>query len=159
MSRRRAAEKRKVLPDTRYNSVVVAKFINFLMRRGKKGVAQKIFYSSLDRLKEKLKGDVLEIFQAALDNVKPRFEVKSRRVGGSTYRIPVEVKVDRKITLAIRWVITSSQERNGKSMIEKLSDELIDAYNKKGGAVKKKENIHKMAEANKAFSHYAWHGR
>ncbi len=159
MSRRRSAGKRKVIPDTRYNSAVVTKFINFLMRRGKKGVAQKIFYSSLDRFKLKVDGDVLEIFQSALDNVKPRFEVKSRRVGGSTYRIPIEVKVDRKLTLAIRWLITSSQARNGKSMIEKLSDELIDAYNKKGGAIKKKEEVHKMAEANKAFSHYAWHGR
>ena len=159
MSRRRSAGKRKIAPDTRYNSVVVAKFINFLMQRGKKGVAQKIFYSSLDRFKGKVQGDVLEIFQASLDNVKPRFEVKSRRVGGSTYRIPVEVKVDRKLTLAIRWLIASSQARRGKSMVEKLSEELIDAYNKKGGAVKKKEDVHKMAEANKAFSHYAWHGR
>ena len=139
--------------------MVVAKFINFLMQRGKKGVAQKIFYSSLDRLQTKAKGDILEIFQTAIDNVKPRFEVKSRRVGGSVYRIPVEVKVDRKLTLAIRWLISSSQNRNGKSMVEKLSEELVDAYNKKGGAVKKKEEVHKMAEANKAFSHYAWHGR
>ena len=176
MSRRRAAEKREVMPDTVYNDIVVTKFINFLMRKGKKGVAQKIFYTSLDKAiqraktttkdkgkdKEKVTSDNtggIAVLQAALNNVKPYFEVKSRRVGGSTYQIPVEVKSDRKLTLAIRWIINASKTRNGKSMIDKLSGELLDAYNNRGGAVKKKEEIHKMAEANRAFSHYAWYGR
>lgn len=159
MSRRRAAEKRVILPDTVYNSLVVSKFINLIMRQGKKSIAQKILYGSLKRIAQKIKQDGITVLDTALKNVKPYFEVKSKRVGGSTYQVPIEVRGDRKTTLAIRWLITASKTRNGKSMEEKLSFELIDAFNNKGGAVKKKEEIHKMAEANKAFSHYVWHGR
>lgn len=160
MSRRRAAVKRKVLPDPIYQDTVVAKFINCLMKKGKKTIAQKIFYVSLQKAKKKSKQvEEIKILHTALSNVKPQFEVKSRRVGGSTYRVPVAVRYDRKEALAIRWLIDSAAARGGKSMIEKLSAELLDAFNNRGGAIKKKEEVHKAAEANKAFSHFAWHGR
>ena len=160
MSRRRAALKRKILPDPIYQEEVVAKFINCLMERGKKTVAQKIFYVSLEIAQKKSKEpETIKILHTALNNVKPQFEVKSRRVGGSTYRVPMEVRHVRKQALAIRWLIDAAKVRNGKSMIQKLSSELLDAYNNKGGAVKKKEEVHKTAEANRAFYHFAWHGR
>lgn len=160
MSRRRAATKREILPDPIYQDKIVAKFINCLMRKGKKNVAQKILYVSLQEAKKKSKQtEEIKILHTALSNVKPQFEVKSRRVGGSTYRVPVEVRQVRKEALAIRWLIESAAARNGKSMIEKLSAELLDAFNNRGRAIKKKEEVHKAAEANKAFSHFAWHGR
>ena len=160
MSRRRAAVKRKILPDPIYQDQIVAKFINCLMKEGKKTVAQKIFYVSLQEAKKKSKQtEEIKILHTALNNVKPQFEVKSRRVGGRTYRIPVEVRQIRKEALAIRWLIDSATTRSGKSMIEKLSNELLDAFNNRGGAIKKKEEVHKVAEANKAFAHFAWHGR
>lgn len=155
MSRRRSAVKRKILPDTIYKEVVVSKFINCIMERGKKNIAQKIFYSALQEAKKKSKTkEEIDILHTALGNVKPHFEVKSRRIGGSTYRVPIEVRQERKETLAIRWLIEASKSRNGKSMIQKLSAELLDASNNRGGAVKKKEELHKTAEANKAFSHF-----
>jgi small subunit ribosomal protein S7 len=160
MSRRRAAVKREVLPDPIYQDKVVTKFINCLMKRGKKNIAQKIFYVSLDEAKKKSKGsEEMKILHTALSNVKPQFEVKSRRIGGSTYRVPIEVRQTRKEALAIRWMIESASARSGRSMIQKLSAELLDAYNNRGGAIKKKEEVHKAAEANKAFSHFAWYGR
>ncbi|EKD35871.1 MAG: hypothetical protein ACD_75C01743G0002 [uncultured bacterium] len=157
MSRRRTVEKRPIDPDARFNSVLVAKFTNGLMERGKKTVAQRIFYDAMDAVQDKVKDDdPLTIFEGAMENVRPRVEVKSRRVGGATYQVPMEVRQTRRNALAIRWIINFSKSRSGKSMSEKLAAELIDAYNNRGSAVKKKDDTHRMAEANKAFAHYRW---
>lgn len=157
MSRRRTVEKRPIDPDPRFNSVLVAKFTNGLMERGKKTVAQRIFYDAMDAVQDKVKDDdPLTIFEGAMENVRPRVEVKSRRVGGATYQVPMEVRQTRRNALAIRWIINFSKSRSGKSMAEKLAAELIDAFNNRGSAVKKKDDTHRMAEANKAFAHYRW---
>ena len=157
MSRRRAAEKRQVLPDPIYNSVVLNKFINEVMVGGKKTVAQKIVYGALDIIKTNNQSDdPLEYFQKSINNVKPSVEVKSRRVGGATYQVPVEVKSKRAQALAIRWLVESARKRKDKHMSDKIFNELYDAYEKKGAAVKKREDVHKMAESNKAFAHFRW---
>jgi small subunit ribosomal protein S7 len=156
MSRRHAAEKREVLPDAKYGDRVVTKFMNNLMVDGKKSVAETIVYSALDRVKTRLKREPIEIFHEALDNVKPSVEVRSRRVGGATYQVPVEVRPTRREALAIRWLIDASKKRNENTMEERLAGELADAVNGRGTAVKKREDTHKMADANKAFSHYRW---
>jgi small subunit ribosomal protein S7 len=156
MARRRRAEQRKILPDPVYNDVIVAKFINCMMRSGKKSVSQKIFYSAMEVIKNKTNIDGIQVFRQALENVKPQIEVRPRRVGGATYQVPMEVRPERRISLAIRWIISAARARNERTMINKLALELIDAYNNKGGAVKKREDVHKMAEANKAFSHFRW---
>ena len=157
MGRRKRAVKRKILPDPVYHDTLVAKFVSRLMVDGKKSVAESIFYSALDMLKEKNLGKTpVEVFKRAIDNIKPLVEVRSRRVGGATYQVPVEVRPERRHSLAIRWLITYAAERGGQSMKENLSAELIDAFNGTGGAIRKKEDVHRMAEANKAFSHYRW---
>jgi small subunit ribosomal protein S7 len=156
MPRKGRVEKRKIAPDPKYNSEVVAKFINCLMRDGKKSIARSIFYEALDIIANKTKKDPLEIFNKALENTKPLMEVRSRRVGGATYQVPIEVRPERAQALAIRWLINYARARSGKSMAEKLAAELLDAYNNRGGAIKKKEDTHRMAEANKAFAHYRW---
>ncbi len=156
MSRRHAAEKREVLPDPKYKDALVTKFINCLMYDGKKSVAEKIFYESLDMLANKSGKNQIEIFHDAVDNVKPSIEVKSRRIGGATYQVPVEVRGERRNALAIRWLISLSRKRSEKTMTERLCNEMLDASNSRGTAVKKKEDTHKMAEANKAFAHYRW---
>jgi small subunit ribosomal protein S7 len=156
MARRRRAEQRTILPDPIYNDVVVAKFINCMMRSGKKSVSQKIFYEALDIIKSKTNMDGIQVFKQAMENVKPQIEVRPRRVGGATYQVPMEVRPERKISLAIRWILNAARSRNERTMINKLAGELLDAYNNKGGAVKKREDVHKMAEANKAFSHFRW---
>lgn len=156
MSRRSKPAKRIPQADPIYNSVDVAKFINRLMRRGKKSLAQNIFYSTMERIKEKTNEDAQEIFQKALKNVIPLLEVKARRIGGSTYQVPMEVKADRGMALGSTWLILSAKKRSGKSMVEKLSNEIIDAANGSGASVKKREDTHKMAEANKAFAHYRY---
>ncbi len=154
MSRRRTAEKRIVLPDAKYGDKVVAKFINNIMEDGKKAVAEKIVYSAFDIVASKTKQDALKVFAEALENVKPVVEVRSRRVGGATYQVPVEVRADRRQALAIRWIIDAAKKRSETTMTEKVANELLDAFANKGSAVKKREDTHKMAEANKAFSHY-----
>jgi len=154
MSRRHRAEKRIVLPDAKYGDKVVAKFINNVMEHGKKAVAEKIVYSAFDIIAKKSKQDALKVFAEALDNVKPLVEVKSRRVGGATYQVPMEVRADRRQALAIRWIIDAAQKRSETTMTERLANELLDALANKGSAVKKREDTHRMAEANKAFSHY-----
>ena len=156
MSRRRRAEKRDVLPDPKFGDIVVTKFMNSVMYEGKKSVAEQIVYGAFDKIEGRTKGDPLRLFHDALDNVKPAVEVKSRRVGGSTYQVPVEVRPDRRTSLAMRWVIGAARRRPERSMAEKLSAELLDAANNRGTAVKKREDTHKMAEANKAFAHYRW---
>ena len=156
MSRKHKAEIREVLPDPRYNDITVTKFINSLMLQGKKSVAEKIFYGALGLAESKIGEDGLKVFKKALNNVKPVVEVKSRRIGGATYQVPVEVRPNRKQSLAIRWLRDYAKERSGKSMMEKLADEMIDAANNRGGAIKKKEDVYKMAEANKAFAHLKW---
>ena len=157
MSRRRTIERRPIDPDPRFNSVLVAKFTNGLMERGKKSLAQRIFYEAMDVVQDKVKdNDALSVFEGAMENVRPRVEVKSRRVGGATYQVPMEVRQTRRNALAIRWIINYSQARSGKSMADKLAAELIDAFNNRGSAVKKKDDTHRMAEANKAFAHYRW---
>jgi small subunit ribosomal protein S7 len=157
MSRRRTIERRPIDPDPRFNSVLVAKFTNGLMERGKKTLAQRIFYDAMEVVQDKVKdNDALSVFEGAMENVRPRVEVKSRRVGGATYQVPMEVRQTRRNALAIRWIINYSQSRSGKSMAEKLAAELIDAFNNRGSAVKKKDDTHRMAEANKAFAHYRW---
>lgn len=145
-----------IIPDPVYNNVVVAKFINQVMRRGKKTIARKIVYKAFDIIKEKTKKEPLEVFDLALKNASPLLEVKSKRVGGATYQVPVEVKTDRKLTLAMRWIIVGAKSRKGKPMREKLAQELMDAANNTGWAVKKKTDTHRMAEANRAFAHFAW---
>ena len=156
MSRRRAAEKRQVLPDAKFGDIVLTKFMNTLMERGKKSVAEHIVYGALDEVQSKLKQDPVPAFHEALENVKPAVEVRSRRVGGATYQVPVEVRPERRQALAIRWIIQAARDRSGHSMTEKLSAELLDAFNRRGNAVKKREDTHKMADANKAFAHYRW---
>lgn len=157
MSRKGVVAKRDVLPDPRYNDKLITKFVNTIMSHGKKSVAEGIIYGVFDRIQEKTKDDPLKTFRKAIDNVKPMLEVKSRRVGGATYQVPQEVRPQRKISLALRWVSTYAQARGSeKTMIDKLTAEIMDAASHKGGAVKKKEDVHKMAEANKAFAHYRW---
>jgi len=156
MPRKREVRKREILPDPKYHEPMVAKFMNGIMRRGKKSLAERIFYGALDIIKDKTHSDPLKIFNQAMDNVKPLIEVRPRRVGGATYQVPVEVRPARKIALAIRWIIGFAKQRAEKTMEEKLSGELIDAANNRGAAIKKKEDTHKMAEANKAFAHYRW---
>ncbi|KIT16463.1 30S ribosomal protein S7 [Jannaschia aquimarina] len=156
MSRRHAAEKREVLPDAKYGDKVLTKFMNNLMIDGKKSVAERIVYNAMDRIETKLKRSPIEVFTEALDNVKPAVEVRSRRVGGATYQVPVEVRPERREALAIRWLINASRARNENTMEERLAAELIDAVQSRGSAVKKREDTHKMADANKAFSHYRW---
>ncbi len=156
MSRRRRAEKREILPDPKFKDLVLSKFMNNLMLDGKKSVSEKIVYGAFDEIENKIKRPPLEVFHEALDNIKPSVEVRSRRVGGATYQVPVEVRPQRREALAIRWLIKASRDRNEKTMRDRLASELIDAVNTRGSAVKKKEDTHKMAEANKAFSHYRW---
>lgn len=156
MSRRRAAVKRDILPDPKYHDKDLAKFINVIMMHGKKSVAEKIVYGALDALQEKTKMEAMEAFNQALENIKPSVEVKSRRVGGATYQVPVEVRPERQNALAMRWLTEAARKRGEKSMGKRLAGELFDAYENKGSAVKKKEDTHKMAEANKAFAHYRW---
>ncbi len=156
MPRRREVPKREVLPDPLYQSQLVTKFINCIMERGKKSLAEGVFYGAMKAIEGKTQDDPLKTFKKALENVKPILEVKSRRVGGSTYQVPVEVKPNRRTSLAIRWIITYSQSRGEKTMKDKLAGELMDAANNKGSSVKKREDTHKMAEANKAFAHYRW---
>jgi small subunit ribosomal protein S7 len=157
MSRRRSNFKREVIPDPEYNDVLVAKFVNSLMKDGKKSVAQKILYSAFDQLKEKVSGEEpLATFKKALDNVKPSLEVRSRRVGGSVYQVPVDVRPVRRTALAIRWMVEFSRKRGEKDMATRLANELADAYNNRGNSIKKKEEVHRMADANKAFAHYRW---
>ena len=154
MSRRHTAEKRNVLPDAKYGDKVVAKFINNIMEDGKKAVAEKIVYSAFDVISSKTKQDPLPVFLEAIENVKPVVEVRSRRVGGATYQVPCEVRADRRQALSIRWIIAAAQKRSENTMTDRIAGELLDAYANKGAAVKKREDTHKMAEANKAFSHY-----
>jgi small subunit ribosomal protein S7 len=154
MPRRREIAKREILPDPKYHNTLVAKFINSLLKRGKKSVAESIMYGAFDIIAKRTKEQPLEVFEKALTNVKPVIEVKSRRVGGSTYQVPTEVVPSRRLALAIRWLIGNSHERTEKTMEEKLANELIDAANNRGNAIKKREAVHKMAEANKAFAHY-----
>jgi len=154
MPRRREIEKREILPDPKYNNKLVARFVNSLLKRGKKSVAESILYGAFDIIEKRVKEQPVEFFEKAVNNVKPVIEVKSRRVGGSTYQVPTEVFPARRTALAIRWLISNAQERAEKTMREKLAAELIDAANNRGGAIKKKEAVHKMAEANKAFAHY-----
>ena len=156
MSRRHRAEKREILPDAKYGDRVLTKFMNNLMYDGKKSVAERIVYGALDRVESRLKRSPIEVFTEALDNVKPAVEVRSRRVGGATYQVPVEVRPERREALAIRWLIDASRKRNENTMEERLAGELVDAVNTRGAAVKKREDTHKMADANKAFSHYRW---
>lgn len=156
MSRRRAAVKREVLPDAKFGDMVLTKFINCLMLDGKKSVAEAIVYTAFDRIAKRSGAEPLRVFHDALSNVRPAIEVRSRRVGGATYQVPVEVRSDRSQALAIRWLIGSSRSRSENSMEERLSGELLDAANNRGSAVKKREDTHRMADANKAFSHYRW---
>ncbi len=156
MSRRHAAEKRVILPDPKFGDLVVSKFMNNLMLDGKKSTAEKIVYGAFDLIEKKTGADPLKAFHDAIDNVKPAVEVRSRRVGGATYQVPVEVRNERRQALAIRWLVALSRKRSENTMTERLSGELLDASNNRGAAVKKREDTHKMAEANKAFSHYRW---
>jgi small subunit ribosomal protein S7 len=156
MSRRHKAERREVNPDPKFSDVVVSKFMNSIMKEGKKSVAERIVYGALERMQARAKSDPIQLFHQALDNVMPAVEVRSRRVGGATYQVPVEVRNERRQALAIRWLITAARGRNENTMEERLSGELLDAANNRGSAVKKREDTHKMAEANRAFSHYRW---
>ena len=156
MSRRHAAEKREITIDPKFQSAVVSKFMNAVMYDGKKSVAEGIVYGALETIEDKTKANPLAVFQQALDNVMPSIEVRSRRVGGATYQVPVEVRTTRRQALGIRWIISAARERNERTMTERLSAELLDASNNRGNAVKKREDTHKMAEANRAFSHYRW---
>jgi len=156
MSRRHSADKREITPDPKFKNEVVTKFMNSVMRAGKKSVAEKIVYGAFDIIEEKTKQDPLAVFRSALDNVMPSIEVRSRRVGGATYQVPVEVRLDRRQALAIRWMIAAARKRNETTMVDRLSGELMDAASNRGSAVKKREDTHKMADANRAFSHYRW---
>ncbi len=156
MSRRHSAEKREINPDPKFGNLVVSKFMNSIMHEGKKSVAEAIVYDAFDIIEGKTKSNPVGVFQQALDNVMPSLEVRSRRVGGATYQVPVEVRTDRRQALGIRWLITAARDRNEKTMVERLSAELMDASNNRGNAVKKREDTHRMAEANRAFSHYRW---
>jgi len=154
--RRRRAQKRLIDPDPRYGDLLVAKFINVVMECGKKSIAERIVYDALELVKEKTSKEPLEVFRAALDNVRPLLETKSRRVGGATYQVPVSVSEDRGYSLALRWIRSYSRDRKGKPMHEKVAQEIIDGFNKTGPSIKKREDMHKMAEANRAFAHYRW---
>ena len=156
MSRRHSAEKRQVNPDPKFSDLVITKFMNAVMEQGKKSVAERIVYGALEKMESKAKSDPLAMFHQALENVMPSVEVRSRRVGGATYQVPVEVRTERRQALAIRWIITAARGRNENTMVDRLSSELIDAANNRGTAVKKREDTHKMADANRAFSHYRW---
>ena len=156
MSRRHSAEKREVLPDPKFGNIVITKFMNSVMYAGKKSVAERMVYGAFDKMEQKGKASPLDLFKQALDNVMPAVEVRSRRVGGATYQVPVEVRNERRQALAIRWLIAAARSRNESTLIDKLSGELLDAANNRGTAVKKREDTHKMAEANRAFSHYRW---
>lgn len=156
MPRRGTVKKRKPQPDHFYNSTLISIFVNTILKKGKKNTAQKIVYTAMERVKQKAKEDPLKMFEKAVENVRPVLETKSRRVGGATYQVPIEVSLNRSTSLAVRWLIRYARDRAGKSMEEKLSAEIIDAMNNRGGAVKKKEDIHKMAESNRAFAHYRW---
>jgi small subunit ribosomal protein S7 len=156
MPRRKRAEKREVLPDPKYHSILVTKFVNGLMREGKRSLAERIFYSAIDVVGQRTGKEGLSVFQKAIENVKPLLQVKSRRVGGANYQVPVEVQPERRQALAIRWLIVYARERNEKTMAEKLASEIVAASNNEGNAIKKREDTHKMAEANKAFAHFRW---
>ena len=156
MSRRHSAEKREINPDPKFGNLVVSKFMNSIMYQGKKSVAEQIVYGAFDIIEGETKSSPVGVFQQALDNVMPAIEVRSRRVGGATYQVPVEVRTDRRQALGIRWIIAAARDRNEKTMTERLSAELLDASNNRGNAVKKREDTHRMAEANRAFSHYRW---
>jgi small subunit ribosomal protein S7 len=156
MSRRHSAEKREVIPDAKFGDVVLAKFMNSIMYAGKKSIAEAIVYDAFDIIELKTRSEPLPVFKQALDNVAPSIEVRSRRVGGATYQVPVEVRAERRQALAIRWIINAARGRNDKTMVDRLSAELMDAANNRGNAVKKREDTHRMAEANRAFSHYRW---
>jgi small subunit ribosomal protein S7 len=156
MARRREAQKRKVSLDPKYNDILVGRFINSLLKAGKKSLAERIFYTALTAVEEKIKEDPVMVFRKAINNASPMLEVRSRRVGGATYQVPVEVNESRRIALSIRWMIQNARSRAGKTMSEKLTGEIMDAYNNAGGAIKKREEVHRMAEANKAFAHYRW---
>lgn len=156
MSRRHSAEKREIIPDAKFGDVIVTKFMNSVMYEGKKSTAEGIVYGAFDIIEGKMKSDPLAVFKSALENVAPAIEVRSRRVGGATYQVPVEVRTERRQALAIRWLIAAARARNDKTMVERLSAELMDAANNRGNAVKKREDTHRMAEANRAFSHYRW---
>ena len=156
MPRRSGVPKRDVLPDPMYNSKVLSKFINQIMMDGKKGIAQNIVYGAFEIIENKMGKDPMEVFTQALENVKPLLEVKARRVGGSTYQVPLEIRADRRQTLAIRWMVMFSRNRGEKTMVEKVAGEIMDAYNNSGNSIKRKEDMHRMAEANKAFAHYRW---
>ncbi len=156
MSRRRAATKREIIPDAKFGDVVLSKFMNCLMIQGKKSLAEIIVYGAFDRINDRTREDPLKVFHEALDNVRPQLEVKSRRVGGATYQVPIEVRPDRAQALAIRWIIGTARARSENTMRERLAAELMDASQNRGAAVKKREDTHRMAEANKAFSHYRW---
>ena len=156
MSRKKQAPKRIFYPDSKYNSLVLAKFINFVMYDGKKETSEKIIYGALDKIKDKTKEDPIKVFNSAISNVKPNLEVRSRRVGGATYQVPVEVKANRGQALALRWIIDATRKRKNKTMSEKLYYEILDASQNKGSAIKKREDTHKMAESNKAFAHFRW---
>ena len=156
MSRRHRAEKREINPDPKFGDLVITKFMNAIMNQGKKSVAERIVYGAFDRMENRAKQDPVQMFRQALENVMPAVEVRSRRVGGATYQVPVEVRAERRQALAIRWIITAARARNENTMVDRLSGELLDAANNRGTAVKKREDTHKMAEANRAFSHYRW---
>jgi small subunit ribosomal protein S7 len=156
MSRRHVASKREILPDPKYGDRTVAKFINMVMSRGKKAVAEKIVYGALSEVEHRGKGQAIDVFKQALENVEPKVEVKSRRVGGATYQVPVEVRPNRRVALAMRWLVDAARKRSEKSMGQRLANEMVEAYDNRGTAVKKREDTHKMAEANRAFSHYRW---
>ena len=156
MARRRVAQKRKIIPDPKFNDILVARFINCILNEGKKGLAETIFYKALDSIEEKGQEEPLRVFRKAIENAAPLLEVRSRRVGGATYQVPVEVRESRRQALSMRWMIQNARSRPGRTMAEKLTAELMDAFNNSGGAVKKKEEVHRMAEANKAFAHYRW---
>jgi small subunit ribosomal protein S7 len=156
MSRRHRAEKREVIPDAKFDDVILAKFMNSIMYDGKKSMAESIVYGAFDVIESKLRTEPLPVFRQALENVAPAIEVRSRRVGGATYQVPVEVRPERRQALAIRWIITAARGRNDKTMVDRLSAEIMDAANNRGNAVKKREDTHRMAEANRAFSHYRW---
>ncbi len=156
MSRRHRAEKREIIPDAKYGDEIVAKFMNSVMFAGKKSVAEQIVYGAFDQIESKMRSDPLQVFKQALDNVAPAIEVRSRRVGGATYQVPVEVRMERRQALAIRWIITAARDRNDRTMQDRLSAELMDAASNRGNAVKKREDTHRMAEANRAFAHYRW---
>lgn len=156
MSRRHSAEKREIIPDAKYGDFVLAKFMNSLMYDGKKSTAERIVYSAFDLIESRAKSDPLDVFKQALENVSPAIEVRSRRVGGATYQVPVEVRAERRQALAIRWIIQAARSRSDKTMVDRLSAELLDAAGNRGSAVKKREDTHRMAEANRAFSHYRW---